>query len=375
MARPRSKAIVVVAAAAAVVLFFYLWSPGSGPGPSPAAAAVTIKAVKVVGGLNFPAAFTFGPGGTIWYGERLTGKIRIYDPGTKANTLFFTIPNVVNKGEQGLLGLALSPNFPSSPYVYAYAVRNVSGTLRDQIVRITDSGGKGGAMKVIFTVNTVAGLYHDGGRILFGPDGMLYAVVGEGHNSARSQNLKLSAGKILRMTPTGGVPSGNPFPKKRIWAYGVRNSYGFAFDPQTGHLWETENGPECNDELNRMIKGRNFGWGPSETCLTPPAAPMNTNQDGPSPVLPLRWYTPTIAPKGAAFCHSCGLGPASEGAFFFGAYNTGEIRRVTLSPDRLTIASQAVVYTHGQGVLSMERAPSGTIYFSDAGAIFRLASA
>jgi glucose/arabinose dehydrogenase len=138
-------------------------------------------------------------------------------------------------------------------------------------------------------------------------------------------------------------------------------------------LWETENGPSCNDELNRITAGRNYGWGPSNTCDTPPDPPRNTNQDGANPVQPLRWYSPTIAPTGAAFCTRCGLGSASNGKLLFGAYNTGEIRRIKLTSDRLSVASQQVVYDHDGGVLSVERAPNGRLYFSDEGAIYRLA--
>lgn len=339
--------------------------------PAESAAAPSITARAVATGLAYPAAFTFDPGGRIFYGERYSGQIRIFDPDTTGDDLFFTISNVAGDGEQGLLGIALHPGYPVKPYVYAYATRVVSGRRRNQILRITDSGGTGSDAKVIFTSKTVSGSYHDGGRILFGPGGLLFAVVGEAHSSANAQNLDNQAGKILRMTPTGRAAPGNPF-DNRIWAYGIRNSYGFDFDPETGRLWETDNGPACNDELNRIIGGRNYGWGPSETCSTPPDPPRNTNRDGPSPVLPKLWYTPAIAPTGAAFCDGCGLGSVSEGRLFFGAYNTGQIRRIRLTDSRLGVRSQSVVFTHDEGILSMEAAPDGTLYFSDTGAIYEL---
>ena len=99
------------------------------------------------------------------------------------------------------------------------------------------------------------------------------------------------------MTSKGAVPPDNPFPGKLIFAYGLRNSFGFTFDPLTGKLWETENGPECNDEVNLEQAGENHAWGSSETCSTPPAPPANTNQDGPAPrILPLAYFTPTVLP-------------------------------------------------------------------------------
>lgn len=338
----------------------------------PPAAAGGIGARPVATGLAFPAAFTFGRGGRVWYGERLTGEIRILNPKTGQDRLFFTIPDVVAQGEQGLLGLALHPDYPATPHVFAFATREIKGTPRNQILRITGSGGRGTDMRVIFTSSPAAGRIHNGGRILFGPDGMLYAVIGESGNPANSQDLGNTAGKVLRMTPAGRVPQDNPFSESLVFAFGIRNSFGFAFDPQTGRLWETDNGPECNDELNLIRAGGNYGWGPSETCATPPEPPANTNRDGPSPILPKRWYNPVIAPTGAAFCSGCRLGRAAEGRLFFGAYATGEIRKVTLWPKRGGVKAQTVVYEHPEGILSVEVGPGGRLFFSDADAIYRL---
>jgi glucose/arabinose dehydrogenase len=339
--------------------------------PTTSRAANAIRAKVVLSGLNVPTAFTFGPDGTIWYVEKATGRIRIADPAAGTDRAFFDVSGVNAEGERGMLGIALHPRFPARPFVYVYATRSVQGRLRNQILRLTDTDGRGSHLRVIFSATASASPYHNGGRILFGPDGMLYAIVGDGHDAANAQDRTGNdRGKILRMTPSGGRPPSNPFPRSRIWAYGIRNSFGFAFDPRTGRLWETENGPSCNDELNRIVRGRNYGWGPSETCSG--QAPRNTNRDGPAPVLPKRWYTPTIAPTGIAFCQRCGLGATSNGTLFFGAYNTGDIRRVRLNADRLGVLRQAIVYRHPQGILSMEVGPDRGLYFSDAGAVYEL---
>jgi aldose sugar dehydrogenase len=364
------RSIALAIAFAAVAL-----GSGSSPaGARPHAAPAAIGAVPVVTGLAWPAGFTFAPDGRIFYGERFTGKIRIYDPSTGSNTLFFTITNISTQGEQGLLGIALHPQFETTrPYVFAYATRSTPSGLRNQIVRIKDVSGTGTSPKVIFSSDTVAGTYHDGGRIMFGPDGNLFAVVGEGHDSSNSQDLTNNAGKILRMNGNGQAPPDNPHPPSLIWSYGHRNSFGFTFDPLTGNMWETENGPECNDEINLIARGANFGWGPSETCSQPPPPPKNTNQDGPNPVLPLAWFTPTIAPVGTEFCEACGLGSASEGTMFFGMNNSPhEIRRVALTPDRKGIQSITTVYTHTEGLVSMEVGVDHALYFSDSNAIYKL---
>ena len=349
------------------------------PTSSSTSATGAPKAGKIVErpvakGLDHPATFVFDRGGAIFYGERLTGEIRRIDPKTGKNTSVFTIPDVVGDvtNEQGLVGLTLPPSFSAQPWLYAYATRKVSGVARDQILRLRWDGHRATSMQVLLDVE-VAGVRHNGGRMLFGPDGMLYVVVGETLQSDLAQDRSANGGKILRMTPSGGIPKDNPFPGSRVYTYGHRNSFGLAFDPKTRDLWETENGPECNDELNRIEPGRNYGWGPSETCTG--TAPDDTNQDGPDPVAPQLFYPTTIGPTGIAFCDRCGLGTAREGDLFFGAFNTGDIHEVQLSADRQTAVRDSTPFNHGNLVLSIEPGPTGALYFSDGVGIFRLALA
>ena len=322
--------------------------------------------------LRFPAGFTTTPDGSrLLYGERFTGRIRWLDPATGKSRTFFTVPNVASVGEEGLLGLALSPSYPSDGRVWAFVTRDVSGTAQNQLIRI-NADGRGFLVLQSFPANRS----HDSGRIKFGPDGKLYVVVGDNYNRALSQNLGSLAGKLLRLNADGTVPSDNPVAGSLVIGYGIRNSFGFTFDPQGGRLWETENGPECNDELNLVAttKLENFGWGPSETCTSPPPAPYNTNQDGPNPVLPKYFFPGSPRPPaltGAAFCRLCGL--ASGGQLFFGDYNHGVIHRATLTSTRTGIASQSTFYVHPDPVLSLETpANGGPIYFSTETNIFRL---
>jgi glucose/arabinose dehydrogenase len=340
---------------------------------TPAKAAPTVVAVPVAIDLAFPTAFDFTPGGRIFYTERYTGNIRIFNPSSGSNTLFYQLPNLVDRGEEGLLGIALHPRYPDRPLVYAYYTRQVGDTVQAQIVRLRNEAGTGTLLKVILRLP--AADHHVGGVIHFGPDGNLYAVVGEHNDPAEAQDLSSYGGKVLRMRPNGRVPSTNPFPDSLIWSYGHRNMFGFDFDPLAkGRIWLTENGPECNDEINLVRKGLNYGWGPSETCSSPPDPPANTNQDGPSPVMPLAWYTPTVAFTGGVFCNGCHLGSAAEGSFLAGAFKGGDIRMYVPTANRLGIAFQSILYHHPPsfGVLALERGPDGSVYFSDGGRIFRL---
>lgn len=345
----------LVALIAVLAVVFLAPPPASGAG---------IGARTVKSGLAFPAAFTVAPDGRIFYGERYTGKIKIFNPATGKTTTHWTIGNVATNGEQGVLGIAVHPDFPATHNVFVYASVNTDDGVRNMIFKIKD----GNSSSVIF--NTRAAAYHNGGRIMFGPDEKLYAIVGDVADPANSQDLSTNTGKILRMMGTGRVPDDNPFDTK-VYAYGIRNSFGFTFDPRSGKLWETENGPECNDEINLINSGKNYGWGPTRTCSTPPSAPSNTNRDGPNPVLPKRYFGSVIAPTGAAFCVGCGLS-ASEGTMFFGTVRADNIRRVVLNSNRTGVNSVSSVYSHPDMILSVERGPDGTLYFSDTDGIYEL---
>lgn len=334
----------------------------------------TIKAKPVKTGLNDPTGFTFAPSGGIWYLERATGEVHTLDPRTGNDHRVFTISGVNGDGERGALGIALSPRWPTKKVVYVYVTRNgTGGHLQNQLVRFSVSGGTGHGLKVLLTSPASADPYHNGGLILFGPDRKLYVMIGDGHNSVNAQDRSNNyRGKILRLDPDGRAAAGNPF-GSRIWSYGHRNSFGFTFDPVTHRMWETENGPECTDEINLIMKGGNYGWGPKESCSLP--KPGGTNNSGPTPRHGPKWFTAsTIGITGAAFCHGCGIG-SLRGQFIFGDVNTASLRAIHLNAARTGFSSKARVIATGlDGVHSVEVSPTGHIYFSGPNGIYRLVS-
>jgi aldose sugar dehydrogenase len=334
-------------------------------GASPARAAVAAR--PVLGGLEFPAAFAFTPGGRIFYAERFNGQIHLYNPATGQDRLFHTIPNVASDGEQGLLGLAVHPGYPGQPFVFAFYTHP---TDENRIVRIRNGGGTGVDRTAILKVP--ANGNHNGGVIHFGPDGMLYAVVGDSGDPANSQDLDSRAGKVLRMTPQGRPPEDNPFANNYTYSFGHRNMFGFSWDPVTEDLWLSENGPSCNDEINHSLPGQNYAWGPSWSCEG--SSPGNTNQDGPLPrQLPETHYgPPMLAPTGVAFCDGCGLA-GHQSHLVFGSWGGGTLlRSLALDAERDDVASESVLYDHDSGILAVERAPNGRLYFSDSDQIFKL---
>jgi glucose/arabinose dehydrogenase len=352
---------------AAIVSLSLVGLVGLSSGP---AVAAGVKAVRVAGGLQSPVGFTFMPDGRLVYLERHTGWLRFRNLSTGADQRIHRISGINSQGERGALGVAVHPDWPAKRFVYAFATRNTTDGLRNQVLRIKVENGHGVGVKRLLSI--VAGpttSNHNGGRILFGPDRKLYVVVGDNAVSANSQDLTSNLrGKILRINADGSVPKDNPF--GRIWAFGIRNSIGFAFDPETGRLWESENGPSCNDEMNRIVRGGNFSWGPNFLC-------PNTNNSGPTPrIQPRHTFGDTVGLTGVAFCDGCGLGPAYEGDLFVGAVNDGRIRRFDLNTTRLGFdAGPLLDLTHAGPVLSLEVAPNGRIFFSDFGAVYRLAPA
>ncbi len=340
-----------------------------GTTPVPAIAAPGVRAVRVAKNLASPVGFTFTPTGRLVYLERNTGWLRFRNLQTGIDHRVHRVSNVNFDGERGALGVAVHPGWPTQPFVYVFVTRNTSVGLRNQVLRIRVQNGRVGVRKLL-SVAAGPASNHNGGRILFGPDKRLYVVIGDNAVSANSQdrtgNLR---GKILRLNADGSVPANNPS-GKRIWAYGIRNSIGFAFDPQNGRLWESENGPSCNDEINRIVRGGNHGWGPSESC-------PNTNNSGPTPrILPKYTFVSTVGLTGLAFCDACGLGAGFDGDLLVGAVNDGIIRRFDLNAGRTGFdAGPLLVLDRPGPVLSLEVAPNGRIYFSDFGAIYRLAPA
>jgi glucose/arabinose dehydrogenase len=338
--------------------------------PSGPALAGGVRAVPVATGLNVPLAFTFLPDGGVAYVERSTGWLRFRNLRTDADRRVHRISNVNSDGERGALGVAIHPDWPDARFVYVYVTRNTSAGLRNQILRIRVEGGQGAGVRTILSAAAGPASNHNGGRIAFGPDGKLYVVIGDNANPANSQDLTGNLrGKILRINPDGTVPATNPF-GSRVWAYGIRNSFGFDFDPQTGRLWESENGPSCNDEMNRIVRGGNHGWGPQQAC-------PNTNNSGPRPrILPKYTFSVPRGLTGAAFCRFCGLGSSYHGDLLVGAVNDGIIRRFDLNANRNGFdAGPILVLDRPSGVISLEVGPNGRIYFSDFSGIYRLAPA
>ena len=288
----------------------------------------------VASGLTTPWGIAFLPDGSALVGERDTAKVLLVRPGSQH--LVGTVPGVVSNGQQGgeggLLGLAVSPSYATDHLIYAY----MSTAADNRIVRMTYTGGRLGRPSPILT-GIPHGLHHNGGRLAFGPDGMLYASTGEGGVPARAQDKGSLGGKILRMTPEGRAAPGNPFPGSVVWSYGHRNVEGLAFD-SAGRLWATEFGDKAWDELNLILPGRNYGWPATQgrtdhPGYTSPKAQWHTDDAGPSGIAVIG----SVAWIGALTGHRLwrvpldGPSAGTPKAFFVDTY--GRLRTAVAAPD------------------------------------------
>ena len=224
--------------------------------------------------------------------------------------------------ESGLLGIALHPDFEREPWVYLTYSSSESG--RNELIRVRADGNEGSEIEALLQLPEVSP-YHDGGDIAFGPDGRLFVVTGEAHSPSRAQDPGDLAGKVLRLEADGGTPPDNPLPGP-VFSMGHRNSFGVCVDPETGNVWQTENGPTTNDEVNLIEPGGNYGW------------PVVRGAAGdPRFVDPQIDFPEIIVPTGCAIYPHPHLGFQSEGALFFGDYQ-GRLWRVVLTQQRGAVA-------------------------------------
>jgi aldose sugar dehydrogenase len=349
----------------------------------------------VVPSANQLVAMDFTPDGRLLYTERVStyangtylGYVRVVKNGLLQPDPVYAFP-VLHEGERGLLGIAVDPGFAVNHFVWVYfskysASTDCNSNYKNRVVRFelnNDNTINGepvtmGCYPIVSQYETI----HNGGNLHFGPDGKLYITVGNNDSTNDgvdpAQNLKSPLGKLHRVNPEWQLPApgDNPFPGSTIYAYGLRNSFDFDFDPLTGQIFATENGDACDDEINRLLPGADYGWRANYPCDD--GAP-----GGPNPAYntlpPLIYWSPSIAPTGLTF-YTGDLIPEWQNDLFMCAFKDSStaIHHFKLNAARTAIVSHTILsdtITHQKIECRTDvlTGPDGALYYSEGGGYY-----
>jgi glucose/arabinose dehydrogenase len=305
--------------------------------------------------LEVPWALDFAPDGRLFVTER-SGRIRVITDGALDPEPWATL-DVDQVNEGGLLGLAVHPQFPAEPWIYVCYTTRIGGVTSNLVTRVRQTDG-GGIDEELLVGAIPGSSIHDGCRLKFGPDGMLYASTGDASSRQLAQDLDSLAGKILRLRPDGGIPADNPFgPGSYIYSYGHRNPQGLAFRPTDGRLFSTEHGPSgeaglrAYDEVNVIEAGANYGW--PEVVGAPGLVGF---------VDPLTTYPGVAVPPSGATFYSSDVIPSWNGNFFFTSLGAQHLQRIILDQcDRPAAIERLFVEGFGR-LREAIQGPDGYLY-------------
>src|SRR5437899_7261349 len=273
---------------------------------------------SIVENVESPSAIDISKDGRIFFAEKI-GNIMMMtvNNGKLANHLILNI-RAAQLGEEGLLGLALSPNFIENHLMYAYFTYTNGNKIYNRVLMLKEIADKVVDSKVIIDAIPAAE-FNNGGRIKFGPDHKLYVATGDAMTPNLAQDLNSLAAKILRINPDGTIPRNNPLPGSPVYAYGFQNVLGLAWHPKTSILYALDDSRSGNDEINIIKPGGNYGWPIKEcdaettisstTSSTRSSGHNNATQHGNGKLEdPVICFNPALEPSGAIFATSNRLG-------------------------------------------------------------------
>ncbi len=368
-------------------------TPTPSPTPTPTQPSDRVTVETALRSLTVPWAMEFTKDGRYMYFTERPGRIRVAERGANGQLTLkptiATVPVGSSGNEEGLQGIALDPNFASNGYLYVYYSINTSSGKGNRLARYTVNQSNFTAGSPVTLIDNIPGYqFHDGGRIKFGPDGYLYVATGDAsdngsQNSRIAQNLDSLGGKILRIRPTPGnlTPLDNPFGttgnRSLVWSYGHRNPQGLAWNPVNNEMWATEHGPTgtpcCTDEVNRIVKGGNYGWPKFYgTNSNSNFSTQFTNLTLSNTIAPVRSSGSGIwAPGGATFYAGNQLTGNWKNSLMFtglgiqGRTGARALYRLNLNTDQRTVRSIEELYKNQFGrIRDVIQAPDGSLYLA-----------
>lgn len=322
----------------------------------------------VAGGLEHPWGLAFLPDGRMLVTER-PGRLRIVDAKGDLSRPISGVPSVMARGQGGLLGIALDPDFARNRLVYLSFAEPRSGGNGTSVARgrLNEQGTALTEARVIFRqMPTVASNLHFGSRLVFDRTGALFVTVGERFTQRdQAQNPDNDLGKIIRIRPDGGIPADNP--KKpgwapEIWSIGHRNVQGAALHPETGQLWTAEHGARGGDEINLPLPGRNYGWPVATYGMNYSGLPIpesrGTEAEGTEQ--PLYYWRKSPAVSGMAF-YDADRHPQWRGSLFIGSLVEQQLIRLSLDGERIA-AEERLLSDRGERIRDVRAGPDGGLY-------------
>jgi len=383
-----------------------------------------LKAEVITKGLQNPTSMAFLGPNDILVLEKDQGTVqRIVNDNMLPQPVLQT--KVATEGERGMLGIAISKHpaiihgittISNTTFVFLYYTEsNGSGThLGNRVYRYEFVDNKLIDPKLILNLPATPGPFHNGGKVLIGPDNNVYVIIGDllyhrtmAQNVASGGPPDLTSG-IIRVTQDGKPiphgPLGNTYPLNLYYAYGIRNSFGMGFDPVTKKLWDTENGPNYGDEINFVQPGFNSGWAKVQGIWTPIGAIGNENA-GPVNFHPSNLvdfggkgmyrspefvWLQTVAPTALKFLNSTNLGKQYQNDLFVGDYNNGYLYHFKLNQNRTELLlgtkfsnkiantpQDAAPFLFGSGfdggITDLQVGPDGFLYvLTYSGSIYRI---
>jgi glucose/arabinose dehydrogenase len=355
---------------------------------------VPFEVVTVAQGLVNPWGMAFLPDGRMLVTEK-PGRLRVVAKDGTLSEPVAGLPPVDARAQGGLLGLALDPAFAKNRLIYwSYAEpREEQGMNNTAVARgrlVDDAAPRVENVEVIFhQTPSLKSALHFGGRLVFGRDGTLFVTLGDRsipEGRMQSQNLDSLLGKVVRINADGSIPKDNPFVKKEgarpeIWSIGHRNIQAATLHPSTGDLWEVEHGTRGGDELNRVEKGKDYGW-PTiaygvEYQPREPVRPITggiTQKEGMEQ--PVYYWDPVIAPSGMVF-YTGSLFPKWKGSLFIGGLATTNLVRLTLKGDKVVGEERLLtdLQPNRERIRDVVQGPDGALYLltdSKAGRMLKL---
>lgn len=377
----KHRALTAAAIVALVLAIGYFATPHSADTSNEATEAGPLHITTVARGLHNPWSLAFLPGGNMLVTEKYSGHLRIIRRGTLDPAPVTNLPAVHPRAQGGLLEVALHPQFAENHIIYlSYSKPGDLGSTTALALAHFD-GNRVMDFRDIFVAD--AWSYDNsqyGGKIAFDAKGMLYLTVGDRNDRPkRAQDPGDHAGKILRLRDDGSVPDDNPFMgrpgyRPEIYALGMRNPYGLIIDPSTGNMFEHEMGPLGGDELNLILRGRNYGWPVISYGREYSGALINGGlKEMEGMEQPLAYWVPSISPSGMAL-YTGDRFPKWTGNLFVGAYGSHHLLRIVL--DRTKVVHQEKLLSGlDEPVRDVRQGPDGLLYVvmdGDPGRVLRL---